>query len=335
MGDKVVPVKCLLIGGTGRSGSNILKKVISQNQSVFALHFESRFTVDPDGVFSTLRSLMQSVSPFEADLLIDRFSIFLNRLENKTSKDRLAIFLENLAIKTFFRSTPINFRAYKEWELASHFPDYKQEKDILLKHLKQYQYAAIWPAKVGIAKRVENTFLSTDRQAELPIHFSNFLNRVYASILHKHNKQIYLDDNTYNILFAREIMQILPSAHLVHIVRDPRDVVASLSQQRWAPSNIEMATQFYKTTMDQCIKQTEGLSSDQLTILKLEDLCSNTPSVLSNLCSTIGINLTNEMLAVKLNKANSGRWMQDIPKSSHEKINLELNYYIKKFGYKT
>lgn len=332
MGDRLV--QCVLIGGTGRSGSNILKKVLSQNDNIFALPFESRFTVDPDGVFSTFRALKQSVSPFEVDLLINRFSSLLSRLAVKSNKDRLAILLENIARKTIYRSTHVNLREYKEWELAVHFPDFIEKKEILVKRLQYHQYTGVWPAKTGIENKISNAFITTSDRKRLQRYFSDFLNELYDAVLCKHHKKIYLDDNTYNILFAEEIFKILPNTHLIHIVRDPRDVVASLAKQRWAPSDIETAIHFYTATMDQCIKNTKDLSEDQLTVIKLEELCHKPSSVLSNLCSKINIEVTEEMLAIKLNKANSGRWVQEIPKNMHEKVNSELAYYINQFGYK-
>ncbi len=332
MGDRLV--RCVFIGGTGRSGSNILKKVLSQNENIFSLPFESRFTVDPDGVFSTFRALTQSVSPFEADLLIDRLSSLLSRLAVKSNKDRLAIMLENIAKKTVYRSTHVNLRAYKEWELAVHFPEFIEKKEILLKRLQYHQYTGVWPAKSGTENTISNTFITTFDRKQLLGYFSDFLNELYSVVLAEHNKNIYLDDNTYNILFSQEILKILPNAHLIHIVRDPRDVVASLAKQRWAPSNIETAIHFYTATMDQCINKTKGISEDQLTVIKLEELCYKPSRVLLSLCNKLNFDVTEDMLAIKLNRANSGRWMQDIPINMHKKINSELAYYINQFGYK-
>ena len=42
--------KVIFIGGSGRSGTNILRKLLSKHSQVASLPFEHRFIIDPDGI---------------------------------------------------------------------------------------------------------------------------------------------------------------------------------------------------------------------------------------------------------------------------------------------
>ena len=64
--------------------------------------------------------------------------------------------------------------------------------------------------------------------------------------LKKDNKFVYLDDNTWNHLNFSELNKIFPNAYLIHIFRDPRDVVLSLSKQRWSPNTLKDCIIFYR-----------------------------------------------------------------------------------------
>jgi hypothetical protein len=43
-------VKMILIGGTGRSGTSIVKEILANHPDASSLPFEYRFIIDPDGL---------------------------------------------------------------------------------------------------------------------------------------------------------------------------------------------------------------------------------------------------------------------------------------------
>ena len=86
---KKVPI--LLIGGVGRSGTNLLKEILSLHSDVFSLPFETRFTIDPDGVVPTYIALKKSWSPFISEKAIKRLDLFLKKLSKKKFIDKTAI----------------------------------------------------------------------------------------------------------------------------------------------------------------------------------------------------------------------------------------------------
>ena len=41
------------------------------------------------------------------------------------------------------------------------------------------------------------------------------------------------------ILYLDKILEFLPNAKLIHVYRNPKDVIYSFTNQRWLPTNIE------------------------------------------------------------------------------------------------
>ena len=54
--------KPVFIGGTGRSGTTILSKVLSQHENILQL-VETRFIIDPDGIIELIPALTDNWSP--------------------------------------------------------------------------------------------------------------------------------------------------------------------------------------------------------------------------------------------------------------------------------
>ena len=51
-------IQPIFIGGTGRSGTTILSKLLNQVDSVYTIPQEIRFITDPDGILSLKHALV-------------------------------------------------------------------------------------------------------------------------------------------------------------------------------------------------------------------------------------------------------------------------------------
>ena len=58
-----------------------------------------------------------------------------------------------------------------------------------------------------------------------------------------------VDDNTFNHLYAGELVRLVPNSLIVHMYRDPRDVVASYIKQRWSPTELDQSIDYYCSIM--------------------------------------------------------------------------------------
>lgn len=319
------PVKVVLIGGTGRSGTNVLRARLAEHSDAASLPFESRFAVDPDGVLPTYRALRAGATPFEMHHLLTRLERFLHRLARRSLPDRMAGALHrplrHIGLQT-------NLRAYADWELDRHIPDFSRHVAALLKGLRRAEYPAIWPGRPGVLPFARSQ-ISLPTGAALDHIFSEFLTACFDAP----GRRAVIDDNTYNLFFAPEWVRLLPGAHLVHVVRDPRDVITSFLHQRWTPHALEKAIAFYDVSMTNLLHNLREIPADRLTILRLEDLADDPAPVMTALYSQIGLTSERQFVPADFGAANCGRWRRDLSGAAQETLNAGAAEWVERFGY--
>jgi hypothetical protein len=328
---KDVAPSVVMIGGTGRSGSNLLKNALGQMQGAVVLPFEARFAVDPDGLLPSYRALRQPITPFEANRVLTRLAKLLRRLERKTILDRAALLLE-FGIERLGLG-PINLLAYKEWELEMHAPGYGAAVSQLMQELEAGRYGGIWPGQTGWRRFRANRIAHPPNDPKLHEATAKFLHKVFQSICAKSDADIYIADDTFSLFFAPEWQSLWPDMKFVHVVRDPRDVVASLMRQRWAPPNLDEALVFYASTMGAMRNALGELPIEDVKTLRLEDLVADPKGQLQKLCAALRLPYSNKMETLDFSRGNVGRWRDEISQSEHARLNAALALDIERFEY--
>lgn len=303
--------KYLFIGGTGRSGTNITRKIFSYHHQVASIPFEYRFIIDPDGVVDFYQSITNAWSPYMADVKIKR----------------LHSYLMNLAVKGSDKKN------YNDWELSKWFPSYEETIEVLISELKAFDYKGFWPGAVGERGSYEISFSEYKDKRILSKILGKFLKKNIDDYIRLNKKNVFVEDNTWNILFAKELSEILPESKILHLVRDPRDVIASFMKQRWCPDDFEGALKMYKSIISRWFIIEEGLPNDYCKIVKLEDLVKQPKTILESICNFSNIPFDNKMLKVELNKANEQRWKKVFTKENEKIVEKELESIFEKLNY--
>jgi hypothetical protein len=302
--------KILLIGGTGRSGTNITKEVLAMHSRVFALPFEYRLTIDPDGLVDFYNSFSSTWSPYLADRKIKRLEKFLLSLDKGGKKKSVG--------------------SYSGWKLGNFFPRYRMHVKNLFNSLVDFRYSAIW---VGSGEKEPMVYAEPKGKEELAAILGQFLEGLVRDCLAKNKRDIFVEDNTWNILFAKELLELLPNAKLLHIYRDPRDVVASLTKQRWAPTKVSEAAQWYDGVMSKWQQVKKTLPRKRFLELSLEEMVARPNSTLRRICKFAEIDFQDKLLTIDLTKANSGRWKTDINKDELGAARPFIKKWVEQLGY--
>jgi len=93
--------------------------------------------------------------------------------------------------------------------------------------------------------------------------------------------QIFLEKTPEHALFIPEIVRLLPAAKIIHLVRDPRDVVASLLAaarswgRPWAPRQVKSAVRKWHQHVSAAQTAGELLTPGQFWEIRYEDLYDN------------------------------------------------------------
>lgn len=321
----------VLIGGSGRSGTNITKAILAKHSRVYALPFEHRITLDPDGLVDFYQSFTASWSPYLADHKIKRLKQFLSNLGKPNPWDAAV----GKAVRIFDpHGSYMTPQSYMDWDLTEFFPNYLSHVDHLISGLVDFRYPASWVGSESFARRRPMLYSQPRGKDEVADLIGQFINAIVADCLNSQGKDIFVEDNTWNILFASDLIRFTPQAKLLHVFRDPRDVVASLIRQRWAPKVAAEAATLYRDVMSVWQKNKADLDPGSFLELSLEELALETNKTMNKICDFIGLDLEPNMIQFDPERAHLGRWRQDLSSDEVTAIQPILAEWIKDLGYK-
>ena len=320
----------VFITGTGRSGTNVTKAIFAQHSQCATLPFEYRFTVDPGGIIDFLNQYSSSWSPFMADKRLREFEKYLLSLGQKNEFDFTA---SQWLKKVDPRAEKITPYAYSGWELEKWFPGYKKNVKELIDKLVDFKYTASWPGSDSLSEANQMYFGSPKTKNELIPLLSGFLEICFQSFLDKSNKEVFVEDNTWSLLYADDLLKLVPEGKILHIIRDPRDVITSLLMQKWTPSDLDQILSWYKSLMSTWKSEKAKLEKDQFIEIKLENIISNTKEVIQHTCKFIGLEFEEEMTQLDLSKANSGRYKTELSNIEINKVEDTLSEILSEYNY--
>ena len=303
--------KVIFIGGSGRSGTNILRKLLSKHSQVASLPFEHRFIIDPDGIIDFYNSFTLNWSPYQSDVKIKRLNSFLM----------------NLAIKSEDKSN------YVDWELSKYFPHYIENVKKLISNLKSFEYKGSWPGSDKNINEYKIWFSDFKDIESIKLILADFIKKNIDSFLEINKKKFFVEDNTWNILYAKELDILAPSSKLIHVIRDPRDVVASFVNQSWCPNDFKQSIEMYKSIVEKWFEVYPVLDINKFKLVKLENLVFNKNTEIKNICNFCELNFESNLLEINLSKHNSERWKNQFNKKEQNFLNDSLKDIINKFNY--
>jgi hypothetical protein len=322
--------RIVFIGGTGRCGTSITKEILATHPLVGSLPFEYRFIIDPDGIVDFYRTYAATWSPYLADKRIKRLASLLSTLAEEPPLHR---FLGNLIHLLSSDGRCLTPRRYHGWNLNAHLPNFKHHVLGLLGDLTDFTFRARWVGTGSYSFRPSIWHAPAKSEEELARILGGFVRRTIRDYLESIGRICYVEDNTWNILFARELVELIPEAKILHVIRDPRDVVASLIQQTWSPSDVQKAALWYRSLMTYWLAIRPDLPPDCYHEFNLETLVSSTEQVLREVCHFLDMPYDVALLKVDLSKSHTGRWRQELTQDEQHLVQGILADLLAQLGY--
>jgi hypothetical protein len=130
---------------------------------------------------------------------------------------------------------------------------------------------------------------------------SQSLTQFYKLFLSNHleykQKQIIGDKDPKNLEHLVQIKRIYPSAKIIHIIRDPRDVVLSRLKAEWSKDRgITIHALTYQLQYQKACRDGSRLFDENYFEIQYENLITDPHSTLAGLCSFLGIPYEKNML---------------------------------------
>lgn len=256
----------LFIVGCPRSGTTWLQRMLVNHDDILPIKNESHLY----------------------RLVYEPFT-YVSSLNSKQRLDRWQWVIKNFGLKALL------FGASSQdiWNsILRSYRIYQRNDDIGLHHLVSYQTLKTLIRQVK--SRPENDRIKAQRLIRL------ILDAFFEQCGGK-NSQILLEKTPLHIKHVDVILNSFPEAKVVNIIRDGRDVCASLKSrsktQKWAQYDIKTII----TQWEKCIRLGEQFAADpalkdRIYSVKYEDLRQNTLAELKNIYAFVGISIESEAL---------------------------------------
>ena len=285
---RVTPV---FVGGTGRSGTTIMGDLLGKHPEI------------------------RTSTPIEIKFLSNRLGlldvVFGRDESQKNKKGSVSIF---------------NYRIYRKRKLRE-----KEKQAKILAEFEDQVWNKWWDIDAppphgrglvsGISRPVLENLLSSLRR-DLNINriwaARRFMKRFIALQDEAGLEKYWVETTPMNIRTADKLLKLFPKALFINMVRDPRDVIASLITKNWGPTTPMEGITWIEKRLTDGNNALKHVPAKQKITIALEDLAINqredTYRKLANFLSISDSPKMRKFFEAELTpvKATSGRWKTEI-----------------------
>jgi hypothetical protein len=323
----------IFIVGTGRSGTTILRKILGNHSRVHAFSKELRFITDANGLIDLAQVLTQNWNPFNASEAIVEFrELMLDYLW----KQRAHQFVLSALYKEVLKGAA---RKYRFLTLQNTIPNDHCETvlDAFVNEITLEKASGSW---YGSKSYQLNPTLYVTRRMEMEVLYpimGRFVDDLLSYPLSGTKKTCWCDDTPINILNAHHIAGMLDGARLIHVYRDPRDVVASYAapEQNWAPDDPVLSAHWVAQIMTEWREKKKSVAPEQYIEIKYEDLVANQRQHMDSLADFIGVDFEEALLDIELVERSVGRYETDISPDDLSEVTRIVGPILDEYGYAT
>jgi hypothetical protein len=285
---RVTPV---FVGGTGRSGTTIIGDLLGKHPEI------------------------RTSTPIEIKFLSNRLGlldvVFGRDESQKNKKESVSIF---------------DYHKYRKRKLRE-----KEKEAKILAEFEDQVWNKWWDIDAppphgrglvsGISRPVLENLLSSLRR-DLKINriwaARRFMKRFIALQDQAGSEKYWVETTPMNIRTADKLLKLFPNALFINMVRDPRDVIASLITKNWGPTTPMEGITWIEKRLTDGNNALKHVPAKQKITIALEDLAINhrddTYRKLQNFLSISDSPEMRKFFEAELTpeKATSGRWKKEI-----------------------
>ena len=333
--------RAIFIGGVGRSGTTILRQVLAAHPRIYSIPLETRFIVDSDGIYDLHRNLTRDFSPVRGREALYRFDRMMRRYMAEP------------------RSAP--YAGYDIPALCG-AQLYWQELDRLIGDLTAFGFDSVdhsvnqaseprlvaWARKLDrVQRRIRGSMRVLPQEepprrhlryaryfpdpAVLMMRLGAYVDVLFAAAANRNGRDVWCEKTPHNLVHAPFLLQLIPHAVFVHIVRDPRAAVRSLMKQPWAPRAAVDCCRSVEDYYDRWfqLRADPILKTDRYVELRFEDLTADPGATMHSLCGACG--LDGRMGdAPHVRPEHTVDWRAGLERAEVELIEARLRPYVEK-----
>ena len=216
-----------------------------------------------------------------------------------------------------FLGRKIDFRIFK-YNLLHCF------RDVIINNLKNLGY--VEAADVYTPQRVEEIIeenFSGDRP--VTVKAGRTIDGLFSLGFATWNKRYWAEKTPHNALMADALYAMFPDMKYYHILRDPRDVCASMMIQTWGPDSPEEFIFYYNTLMRRALEVQTRIPLENYFVLSMESLIQDPLDCTLAVVDFAGIPKSEALFErwrdlIRVGEANVGRWKSSLTVSEARAI---------------
>jgi hypothetical protein len=236
------PFKSVFIGGTGRSGTTIVGKLLARHEQVHAGNpYEIKFLTGKGGLLDLVEgaSNLQKQDKSRGNQIASSIRHSINMVQ---SKKRIGV-LSNRICNDWWE------RQGKRGDTVGLKQGFSRE--VLLHELEK---------------------LNSNYREEPLASTRSFFYQVVSSNQHFADSKLFVDTTPTNIERAHQIAALLEGVTFIHMQRGGKDTISSILSEPWGPNEPLAAISWWKRKLQSAHKAKEKLNSDHYLDIRLEDL---------------------------------------------------------------
>jgi sulfotransferase family protein len=133
-------------------------------------------------------------------------------------------------------------------------------------------------------------------EEQQPSSYSELVRVLFAVYALREAKPRWGDKTPENVLQVDLLARLFPAAVFIHVIRDGREVAASLADQPWTTDGLVGKAYFWCDCVTAGRRAGRRLGSARYCEVRLEDLVADPEHVLARVCAAIGESYTPRML---------------------------------------
>jgi hypothetical protein len=309
----------IFIGGTGRSGTTIVAKMLGGHSQVFTYPLETRFIIDPDGLIELVPALSDNWSPYIGSKAIKRFKAIMHAVgKNRSQLKR--------GINYILKRVSIYPQRYAGIQLGKLMGkrEYEAAVNTFIRRLVDTEFSGYWCGTESMT--VKPTIISPKRfkREEMVRLAAEFIRELFGLALERQGKKYYVDHTPYNILHGDFLKEMFPDVKIVNVYRDIRDVICSYKTKEWGGNEIAEIVYRLKQVYLRWDEVKAGLPVENYYELAFEKVIENPGREMGALFRFLGIDYEEGVTDLDLSKGHIGRWKTELNKEEQSLIEKEF-----------
>lgn len=324
----------VFIAGSGRSGTTVLKRLLTGHRDIFSLRDEARFLTDPDGLRTVCDALSDGWSSPSSQQALTRFERMMRQLRRRSWSFYMQRGLQRLFPLRMIQRMVL--QPYSSYGLATDlgYGHYDRSVAAYLADLTAYRFPGRWAGQEGPTLHPEVRLGKRLPRAEIFKISAGFVEQLLQPAMERSGATRWCEDTPGNMHYAGFLAELFPSMKLIHIVRDPRDILASTRHMPWASPNVEDLVKGMTMLTERWRHQKDQLPAGCLLELRLEDLVADPVNVIPGLLDVLGLEPDPALAAFDLSRHHTGRYREELTEREISLIEEAGKDWMEAYGYR-